>query len=345
MARRPGSSFNEFAELKSKISSGEFSPVYVLMGDEPFYVDELVSMIVQRVVPEGMRDFNQNIFYGNEVDARDVIYTAMTYPVFAEKRLVVVREAQQLKKIEEFGPYFENPASFTVLVLAFTSASMDKRKSVYKKAQKSAVIFESDKVRDYEMPSWIKRYVSQAGYSIDDDAAHMLAEYCGNELRMVSKEISKLFQAISGKSSRITTGCVAGNTGVNREFSVFELTKALSFRDVQKAYRIAYYLAKDVKKNPMVLIIGALASYFVKVLKVDAAMAAGKTTDDDIAAAAGTFRSYAGEYRAAARNYPAGKAVSCISMLKDYDYKMKSGASGAAGDAELLMELVGRLMM
>lgn len=344
MAKVSKSTAEEYAVLKREIEAHRFSPVYVLMGEEPYYVDSLVELLENNVLSESERDFNRTVFYGMDADVSDVVYTAMSYPVFSQRRLVVVRQAQMMKKQELLQSYFEAPLESTVLVLAYSGSAMDKRKSIYKKALATGVVFESLPVRDYQMPSWISTYVKSEGYDIDPDAAELLAEHCGTELKIVTMELTKLMRLLPEGNNRIDLPMVEGNTGISREFSVFELTKALSMKDVSKSYRIAHYIGLDSKKTPMVLVMGALVSHFLKILKLEALELNGRKSDLEISSATGIFRSYVGEYRLAASHFPMKKCMGIIAMLAEYDFKLKSGGAGEASDREFLMEITGRIL-
>ena len=344
MARKSSSFVSEYNRIISDIDKGVFAPFYLLMGDEPYYSDCILEKIIASAVPEEQADFNRTIVYGSDVSAAGIVNEARRYPVFAERQLVVVKEAQMMKKMDDLVLYLENPLPTTVLVVSLTSASVDKRKSLYRKAKEKGVVFESSKLKDYEMPGWISDYVRASRKSIDPDAAVLLAESSGNDLRKVVMELKKLFHAMEEGASRIDVPLVEKNTGVTKEFSIFELTRALSFRDVEKAMKVAFYLGKDSKKVPMVLVVGGLAAYFIRLERFHAAERERRMTDTELAAYLGTFPGFLGELRTAARNFPLIKVIRCISLLEDYDYRSKSNASGEADDAELLMELVSKIL-
>ena len=186
----------QYESLRKEIESGNFKPVYILMGEEPFYPERLCSLIMERALQPHERDFNQTVLYGADTSAEEIVSICERYPMMAERTLVVVREAQALKKPEGLGVYLDHISPTTVLVLLFSGKNMDKRTSFYKKAAKSCVIFESVKVREEAMPRWIESWFRSIGRSIEPQGAMLLAEYAGNDLRKISVESNQLLKAV-----------------------------------------------------------------------------------------------------------------------------------------------------
>ena len=328
-----------------KIKAGEFSPIYLLMGEEPYYLDLLCDALIENVLDEFSRDFNETIRYGADVDAETVITDARRFPMMAERQLVVVKDAQAMRDLESLATYCENPLDSTVLVLLMRGASADKRKALYKQCSKNGVVVESNPLRDYEMPGWISQYFASRGVEISPDAAALLAEYSGTDMSKIALETDKLLKNLPERTKSVSAGDIERNVGISREVSVFELTKEISFRNGEKALRIASRLGESPRFS-MPMTVGALFSYFSRVLKY-AALKEKNRFPDRIQTAAvlqGVNHYFWKEYDVAVSNYPVRKAMAAISLLCDYDYKGKGGDVGEASPGELLIELVLKIL-
>ena len=229
-------------EIVSDARSGVFKPVYLLMGDEPYYVDMVCDAIMEHCLDESERDFNQTVCYGADVDADAVTTAARRYPMFAERQLVVVKEAQMMKTLEELTVYCQKPLDSTVLVIAMHGASADKRKSLYKTVSKMGVVVDSAALRDYEMPKWISMFYQTKGLKIAPDAAALLAEHAGTDLNKIAIETEKMLKNLPEGAVEVSASDIEKNVGISRQFSIFELTKELSMKNAAKALRIASYI-------------------------------------------------------------------------------------------------------
>lgn len=332
-------------ELIGKIKAGEFSPIYLLMGEEPYYLDLVCDAVIENALDEFSRDFNETIRYGADVDAETVITDARRFPMMAERQLVVVKDAQAMRDLESLAAYCENPLDSTILVLLMRGASADKRKALYKQCSKNGVVVESNPLRDYEMPGWISGYFSSRGVEISPDAAALLAEYAGTDMSKIVLETDKLLKNLPEGATKVNAGDIERNVGISREFSVFELTKEISFRNGAKALRIASRLGES-PRFAMPMTVGALFSYFSRVLKYGALKEKSRFPDRAQTAAVlqGVNPYFWKEYDVAVSNYPVKKAMAAISLLCDYDYKGKGGETGEATPGELLVELVLKLL-
>ena len=222
--------------------NGVFSPVYLLMGDEPYYVDMVCDAVLEHCLDESEKDFNQTVCYGADVDADAVITAARRYPMFAERQLVVVKEAQMMKSLEELALYCQNPLESTVLVIAMHGASADKRKSLYKTVSKMGTVVDSQALKDYEMPKWISMFYRTKGMNIAPDAAALLAEHAGTDLNKIAIETEKMFKNLPEGVADVSAADIEKNVGISRQFSIFELTKELSYRNSAKALRLQHTL-------------------------------------------------------------------------------------------------------
>jgi DNA polymerase-3 subunit delta len=323
---------------------GVFKSVYLLMGEEPYYVDMVCDAILEHCLDESEKDFNQTVCYGADVTADAVITAARRYPMFAERQLVVLKEAQMMKGIEELALYCQNPLESTVLVIAMHGASADKRKSLYKTVSKIGVVVDSPALKDYEMARWISMFYQTKGLQIAPDAAALLAEHAGTDLGKIAIETTKMLKNLPEGTTHITASDIEKNVGISRQFSIFELTKELSCRNSAKALRIAAYIG-SAAKFAMPMAVSALYTHFYRILKYGALLMSNpKPGNDQKAKVLGVSPYFISEYDTAVRNYPVKKAMAAIALLKEYDYKGKGGEVGEATAAQLMVELTAKLL-
>lgn len=331
-------------QIVQDVLSGVFSPVYLLMGDEPYYVDMVCDAVLEHCLDESEKDFNQTVCYGADVDADAVITAARRYPMFAERQLVVVKEAQMMKSLEDLAIYCQNPLESTVLVIAMHGASADKRKSLYKTVSKMGTVVDSAVLRDYEMPKWISMFYRTKGLEIAPDAAALLAEHAGTDLNKIAIETEKMLKNLPEGVRQVSSADIEKNVGISRQFSIFELTKELSLKNSAKALRIAAYLGSSAK-FAMPMAVSALYTHFYRILKYGALlMKTSRPTNEQKSKVLGVNPYFFSEYDTAVRNYPVNKCMAVISLLKEYDYKGKGGDVGEASPAELMMELTARIL-
>ncbi len=336
----------QFNAILNDIKAKNFKPIYILMGEEPYYSDVLVDELLANVLEPQERDFNQTLVYGSDTNQGEIVSLARRFPMFAERQLIVVREAQSLAKGEALEIYAEAPAPETILVLAYTGKSIDKRSTFYKKlkASKDAVVFESSLVQEWKVGEWISNYVKEKGFAIGYDAAQLMAEHTGNSLRKIVLEVDKLIKSLPDRSTQITTKEIEENIGISREFSAFELCRAISYKEKDKAFRISHFFAENPKKYPLALTLGALFFYFAKLLKAYAYLKRDGGTPEGAAKKAGAFGTQEKEYASAIRNYSYTKVMGIIAQIKECDYKFKSGNAGTASEGDLLIELISRIL-
>jgi len=332
-------------DLIGKIKAGEFSPIYLLMGDEPYYLDMVAGAVIENALDEFSRDFNETICYGADVDSDTVITAARRFPMMAERQLVVVKDAQAMRDLEKLSVYCENPLDSTILVLLMRGASADKRKALYKQCSKNGVVVESNSLRDYEMPGWISQYFSSRGLDISPDAAALLAEYAGTDMSKIVVGTDKLLKNLPEGTSKVSSSDIERNVGISREYSVFELTKELSFKNGAKAIAIATRLGES-PRFAMPMAVSAMYTHFSRILKYAALKEKSRYPDKTQVAAAlqGVNPFFWKEYDVAVTNYPVRKAMAAISLLCEYDYKGKGGDAGEATAGELLVELTMKLL-
>ena len=325
--------------------SGIFKPVYVLMGDEPYYPDLVCQAILDNCIDEFGKDFNETVCYGADVTAEQVVTAARRFPMMADRQLVVVKEAQMMKTLEDIAVYCNEPLESTVLVLLLHKASLDKRKSLYKSAQTVGVVLDSPALRDYEVPAWIGRYYAERGLQIDPSASNLLAESVGTDLSTIALETDKLLKNLPQGTVNVSVADIEKNVGISRQFSIFELTKELSFRNASKALSIAAHIGNAARFN-MPQAVSALFMHFNRILKYGALLSRGgyPSQEDKASALAGVNPYFYKEYDTAVRNYPLPSAMAVMSLLCEYDYLGKGGDGGATTDSDLLVELVAKIL-
>ena len=345
MAKNPA--YVDTAALCEKIireaGAGVFSPVYLLMGEEPYYPDKACEAIIDAALAPEERDFNQTIFYGLDTDAGTVASEARCYPMMAERRLVVVKEAQSMKTLEDLATYCEDPLDSTVLVILMRGAKADKRKALYKNVSKVGIVLESQPLRDYEMGRWISDYYASRGLQIDPDAAALLAESAGTDLGKIALETDKMLKNLPEGATKVTAEDVENNIGISRQFNIFELTKALSARNAQSALYIAARLGSEAKfALPMAT--AAIFGHFYRLLTLEARMAKAPVSPQEKAAILGVNPYFLREYDVALANYPLPRLMRVLAAIEEYDYKGKGGAGQDTDDKELLLELTSKIL-
>ncbi|HBG25054.1 MAG: DNA polymerase III subunit delta [Bacteroidetes bacterium GWF2_41_61] len=334
-------SIKSYREILSGIKGGSFKPFYLLMGEEPYYSDVIIDEIARNALTEDERGFNQLILYGSDVTATQVVESARRYPMLASRQVVIVKEAQMMDRLDELEFYFRQPMPTTLLVVSLTNKSLDKRTTLYKSALSNGVVFESFSLRDDMIFSWIESYIKSKGYSISPEAALLMGEYCGTELRKLVLELDKLLTNLPDTRKKIDTIEIEENIGISREYNVFELTKAISFRDSVKIFKIVKHFGASPRQFPLVVTISALFMHFSRLLKYHAIHANGaKPSREEIASYLGIMPYFMPEYDHAARNYPLIKCMEAISLIRRYDSMGKSSQRGEAEDGDILLELV-----
>lgn len=332
------------AEIISNAKAGIFKPVYLLMGDESYYPDLVCQAIIDNCVDEASKDFNEIICYGSDVTADQIGSAARQYPMMSDRVLVVVKDANQCKTLEQLTAYVENPLDSTVLVLLMRGASADKRKGLYKAVSRMGEVVDSPALRDYEIPRWIASYYSSRGLQIDPPAAELLAESVGTKLPAIVVETDKMLGNLPEGTRNITVQDVERNVGVSREFSIFELTKLLSEKNAPKALKVAARIGEGAK-FAMPMAVSALYTHFSRILRYGALLQSGNAGPQEKAKAlAGVNPYFYREYDQAVRNYPVPKAMQAVSLLCEYDYLGKGGDGGNLAPGELLVELTAKLL-
>ncbi|WP_339629852.1 DNA polymerase III subunit delta [uncultured Maribacter sp.] len=332
---------DEAVQIVNAIKKGQISPIYFLFGEEAYFIDKISDYIGDKVLTEEEKGFNQMVLYGRDVSIDDIVGNAKRYPMMAERQVVIVKEAQHLSRtIENLCAYAENPQKSTVLVICYKYKKLDKRKKLFKIIKKNGVIFESKKLYENQVSDWLRKHLLSRGYTISHKAALLLVEYLGTDLSKISKEIEKLKLALP-QQTEITPEHIEEHIGISKDYNNFELKRAIGERDMLKATKIITYFAQNPKDNPFILTVTLLNSFFTQLLQYHGL---NDHSPKNVATALRINPYFVNEIQAAARNYPMRKVSSIISSLREMDLKGKGVGAVAMSDADLLKELLYKII-
>jgi len=331
----------EFRAILQNLKKGIYHPIYLLQGEEPYYIDELSNYIEKNVLTEAERGFNQTVFYGKDSDALTIAESSMRFPMMANKQVIIVKEAQTLNKIEILSSYAEKPLSSTILVLNYKYKKLDSRTKLAKSIKKNGVVFTADKIRDYKLPDWINSYLAQRNFGITPQAAQILTAYLGTNLSKVANELDKLVIAVKD-TNNITPEHIEKNIGLSKDFNVFELQNALGEKNVFKANQIIKYFSANATLNPIQKTTASLYSYFSKIFKYHFLK---DKSDRNAAAQLGVHPYFVKDYVAAAKKYSPTKLYEIVGILREYDMKSKGfGVSTMVSTADLQKEMIYKIL-
>jgi DNA polymerase-3 subunit delta len=330
-----------FHEIQGNIRLKKFMPVYLFQGEESYYIDLLTDQLIQYALDESERDFNQTILYGLETDVATVINACKRYPMMSERQLVIVKEAQHLKNIDDLVHYVKNPLSSTLLVINYKYGKLDGRKKLGVEIAKTGISFESKKMYENQIPSFIISYLQDKQVTIDHKAAQLLTDYLGNDLSKLTNELDKLCIILPANQRRITAEIIEMNIGISKDFNNYELQKAIAAKDMLKANRIAFYFQQNPKNNPLVVTLTVLFSFFTNLMICQYQT---NQSQNHLKSLLGfRFDFQITDYMMALRNYKPIKTMNNISLIREYDAKGKGFGNSSTPDGELLIELLYKL--
>jgi DNA polymerase-3 subunit delta len=330
-----------YDDIMSDLKNRIFKPLYFLAGEEPYYIDLITGYIEEKVLPESDKAFNQITYYGEDTSVAAIIETARRFPMMSTHQVIIVREAQSLKKIEDLAIYVEKPLASTILVINYKYKTLDKRTKLYKLLEHSAVYFESSRLRDYQVPQWIERYLMIKGIKTDPHASAMLTEYLGTDLHKIVNELDKLLITLPAGKPVITTDLIEKNIGISKDFNNFELQKAIGEKNIYRANMIVHYFADNPKDNPVNLTIASLFSFFSKILTYHYLPDKSK---NNVAAVLKINPFFVKDYESAAAKYDAKRTVHIIGLLRTYDMKSKGYGDLSSPSGDILKELIYKIL-
>jgi DNA polymerase-3 subunit delta len=331
----------EFDAIFSNLKKQIYHPIYLLHGDEPYFIDEISDYIEKNVLTEAEKGFNQTIFYGKDSTPLNISQSSLRFPMMAAKQVIIVKEAQSLSKIEDLASYAEKPLSSTLLVLNYKYDTLDARTKLYKAILKNGVIFTAKKIYENKIPAWIENYLAKSNYTISQQAAQILTSFLGNDLGKIVNELNKLLIAVKD-TNKITPEHIEKNIGISKEFNIFELQKALGEKNMLKANQIIRFFGANETLNPFQRTIASLYSYFTKVFMCHFVP---DKTESGISAAIGVPPFFAKDYISASKRYNPTKLYEIIGILREYDMKSKGfGVSTMVDKADLQREMIYKIL-
>ncbi len=329
-----------FEQIINDIRNRIFKPIYLLHGDEPYYLDKISSFIAETVLTEDEKTFNFTVLYGKDISASDIDNAARRYPMMATHQVVIIKEAQDTKKLDDLMYYAEKPSKSTVLVLNHKYKTYPKTKKLYKAIEKNGVVFESKKLYDNQVPKWINSYLAERKYKVSAVASQLLTDFLGTDLNKIANELDKLCISLE-PGTEITPKHIEENIGISKDFNTFELQNALAEKDVLKANRIADYFARNSKEHPLILTITSLYFFFTKILAYHFMKDKSK---NNVASELKINPFFVKDYESAAKRYNRAKTVQIISVLREYDMKSKGLGSVSETQGDLLKELIFKIL-
>jgi DNA polymerase-3 subunit delta len=330
-----------YEEILSDLKNRIFKPVYFLAGEEPYYIDLLTEYIQEKVLPEEEKAFNQIIVYGDDTNIAAIIDTARRFPMMSSHQVLIVKEAQSLKKLDDLIIYLEKPLLSTILVFSYKYKTLDKRTKLFKTLESQGIYFESARIRDYLIPAWIERYLMLKGIKTDPSASAMLTEYLGTDLHKIVNELDKLIITLPQGKPVITTSLIENNIGISKDYNNFELQKAIGEKNILKANMIVQYFANNPKDNPLTLSIASLFGFFSKLLTFHYLTDKSR---NNVAAVLKVNPFFVKDYENSASKYNVSKTMQIISLLRTYDMKSKGFGDPGTEPGDLLKELVFRIL-
>jgi len=329
-----------FDAIHKEILTKKFKPIYFFCGEESYFIDILEHALLQNVLQEHERDFNLDIFYAKDIDAQQILNAASQYPSFAERRIVLVTEAQDFKaKVwEDLESYFSKPIQSTVLIFCHKHKALDKRLKISKLIEKASEFFVADKIKEEMLPTWIANHVKQIDLKIDAAECNLLAENLGNDLSRINNELEKL-KVVLPNGSSITKEVIEKWIGISKEYNLTEMNKAIIHHNFEKAIKISMYFEKNPKAGSIIAIIAFLYPYFSKLLLYHTQ----QSKSDNELKSMGLY--YLQDYKIGVRHYSAQKTIQILHLLNEFDAKAKGlYASNNTTDANLLKELIYKIM-
>jgi len=330
-----------YEQILTDLRKKAYSPVYFLMGEEPYYIDLISDFIQNNVLNEAEKEFDQTILYGKDVDINTVINAAKRYPMMSSHQVLIIKEAQLIKDWDNFVHYLSNPLKSTILVFCYKYGTPDKRKKWYQEVLKIATVYESVKLRDYEVASWISNYCKSKNVGIDDKAVAMLRDFLGTDLSKLVNELDKLVLTKPADMPRITPDLVEKNIGISKDYNVFELQAAIIGKDVLKANRIIQYFSENKKANPMVLVLAQLFKFFSELMLYH------YLPDKSQGAVASELKInpyFVKDYQKASQVFGAWKTMNIISFIRETDARYKGIDNPSTDEGDLMKELIFKIL-
>ena len=335
----PAKQGKTFQDIMKDLKARRFSPIYILMGEEAYYIDQITNYIAENVLTPAEQDFNLNICFGADVSAVQVTDMAKRFPMMAEYQVVIVKEAQNIHSLDALEKYLKNPAKTTILIWCHKNGKIDARKKVISLAEAHGVVFESKKLKEYQLAGFMQNYLAAKKITIEPKATQMMADHIGADLSRLTSELDKVALSLSENDKRITPDIVEKEVGVSKNFNTFELRDAIVNRNVFKANQIVNYFISNPKAGSLYSFLPLLFSYFQNLMIVF--YSPNNKSESDIAQILGLKNNWgAKEYIIGMRNYSARKAMDIIAKIREVDAKSKGLNNVSTGAGDLMKEVI-----
>ncbi len=332
----------DYTQLNKSIDNGAYQPIYFLQGENTYYIDDIANKLLNSVLKESEKDFNQTILYGKDTSVDQITDYAKRYPVMSTYQLIIVREAQHLSRaIDKLENYFKQPVLSTILVFCYKGKKIDKRKSYSKILATNNFVIDFDPIKEYQLPDWIKKNAKKKGLKIEQKASLMIAEFIGNDLALIDKNLNKL-KLLIDTNEIISIDLVQKHIGFSKDFNLFELTNSIAVKDVKKAMFIAQHFGRNSKSYPIILTIGHLYGFFTKLLKFH--FYSNKMGDKELSTKIGVHPFFLKQYTQASKLYSKLKLSQIISELRYYDLMSKGVYYSKISEEEILKELIFKIV-
>lgn len=342
----------DFRRLSADIDARKYAPVYLLMGEEPYFIDALCEKLATTVLDEAERSFNQIMLYGRDTDGGTVASYCRQVPMMGNYEVIIVKEAQRLDRLELLASYTAKPQKSTILVICHKEKNADRRQQLYKTCAANGVVFESVRPHDYEIKEWLGGFVRSKGLEIDPSSIELLVNHLGTDISRIGNELSKLTVSLPADNRRITTDTIEEYIGISKEFNNFELCKAVATKDIRRALTIADHLSRNPKEYPLLLTILALFGTFREIFIVNYLRWQTQyrkvpfPSDPELLGILKTGNIYAlRELKQTSALWNNRKVFEILGLLREYDAKSKGVDAGGSSDAELLRELLLKILM
>jgi DNA polymerase III subunit delta len=330
-----------FNSIVSDIQKRKFAPVYLLHGEEPYFIDEISDLLEKHVLQAHEKAFNLSVLYGADTSGDQIRDAAMRFPMMAQYQLIIVKEAQNLEGYEKLEVYAARPVPTTVLVLCHKYKKLGKTKLI-KSIEQSGVVFESKKIYDNQLPDWIIGQLKSKKLSASPTIAQLIAEHLGNDLSKIVNELDKLALQLK-PGSEINDSDIQKYIGISKEFNVFEFQKALGNRDIAKSWHIGLYFISNPKDNPIIMLLAVLYNYFTKLyIYIQSSQGRSETEIAREMGIGSTF--FLKDYKTAAKNYNRKKLEDIFLIIKEYDLKAKGVNADNFNNEHLLKEVIYKIL-
>lgn len=345
--------YAQYESIVKDIRARKFAPIYLLMGEEGYFIDRLTDMLADTILDESEKAFNQLVIYGKDVEDEGIIVNyARQMPMMGGKMVVIVKEAASLRKVDNLSHYTSAPSASTILIIAHKGKSVDKRSALYKQVSAKGVVFESPRPYDNELAPWIATYLrASKGCAIEEKALRMVVDFMGTDVAKIAGEFDKLFTRLPEGTKTITADHIEQNIGISKDFNNFELVEAVAHRQFARAMQIADNFARNPKNHPLVVTTSTLFNHFQKLFTINYREWQTKVkgmpaaSDAELAGLIKVSPYVLGGYKQAAKLYPNKKIFLILGIIREYDMKGKGINTGGLEQGELLREMLMKIMM